>query len=236
MNTPANPKAGHVDVRVILSGQTITVAELFEYLTPPEVSLVNPNSGPISGGTSVRIQGSGFLDTTKFFFGPGNEARTEECSSSGSECTVISPGIKSDRDTVIWVQAVENGAYSELNTSSGTKQTFKYVAPAKYACDAYLIAPGSQGPFRPKDSFEIQWVVKNIGTNAWPAGQDVRFSSGSSGNMGTVSVVEIKKALQPNDTFTVAIDAKAPAKKGLHHMTWIVAGQGCALYVAIKVE
>jgi hypothetical protein len=234
MKVPANPKAGPVDVSVLRDGQTDTEADAFEYVNPPKVSLVDPNSGPISGGTSVTVKGSGFSETTKFFFGAGNEARTETCSSN--ECTVISPGIKSDQDTVVWVQAVEGDAFSELDTSRGTTQTFKYVAPAKYACDAYLIAPGTQGPFQPNESFEIKWVIKNIGANAWPAGQDVKFSSGSSGNMGTVSVVEIKKPLQPNDTFTVAIDAKAPARKGPHHMTWIVAGQGCALYVAIKVE
>lgn len=235
MNTPPNPKAGLVDVSAILDGHTVTVMEVFEYLTPPTVASVTPNSGPIRGGTSVIIEGSGFTEsTTTFFFGAGNQARTQECTST--QCTVISPGIKSDQDSVVWVQAVVGGASSELDTSSGTRQTFKYVAPANYACDAYRISPGGQGPFRPNESFEIQWVVKNIGTNAWPAGQDVRFSSGSSGNMATVSVVEIKQALQPNDTFTIAVDAKAPGKKGLHHMTWVVAGQGCALYVAINVQ
>ena len=234
MKTPSNPKAGRVNVWLILNGQTVTLTEAFEYLNPPTVTLVDPNSGPPSGGTRVRIEGSGFTNRTAFYFGPGNQARTEAC--SPSECTVISPGIRSNQDTVVWVQAVERGAFSRLDTTASTKQTFKFLAPAKYACDALLIAPGSQGPFRPTEHFEIKWVVKNIGTNAWPAGQDIRFSSGSSGNMGTVSVVEIKKALQPNDTFTVAIDAIAPAKKGLHHMTWMVAGQGCALYVAIKVE
>jgi hypothetical protein len=234
MNTPRNPKAGFVDVSAFLDGQTVTVAEAFEYLTPPTVSSVSPNSGPISGGTSVTISGSGFTETTTtFFFGAGNQSRTEEC--TPTQCTVISPGIKSDQDSVVWVQAVVGGAFSELDTSAGTRQTFKYAAPAKYACDAYLVSPG-QGPFKPREGFEIQWVVKNIGANAWPAGQDVRFSSGSSGNMSRVSVVEIKKALQPNDTFTIAIEAQAPGKKGLHHMTWVVAGQGCSLYVAIKVE
>jgi hypothetical protein len=234
MNTPPNPKAGLVDVSAILDGYTVTVMEVFEYLTPPTVTSIDPNSGPIQGGTSVIIEGSGFTETTTtFFFGAGNQARTEECTST--QCTVISPGIKSDQDSVVWVQAVVGGAFSELDTSAGTRQTFKYLAPAKYACDAYLVSP-RESTFRPNDSFEIQWVVKNIGANAWPAGQDVRFSSGSSGNMATVSVVEIKQALQPNDTFTIAVDAKAPGKKGTHHMTWVVAGQGCALFVRIKVE
>jgi hypothetical protein len=213
----------------------------FKYLVPPTVESIQPDSGPISGGTVVTITGTRFSTdpTSKTVFKFNDiEARILDCAPP-TICRVVSPGIVGEnQEIVVWIQAVNssNDAKSERDTSPDTQQAFKYVAIPKYACGALLQSPKNKTPFKPGASFNIKWIVKNIGTIAWPAGQDVKFSSGSSGNMGTVSIVEIKQSLQPNDTATITIDAKAPQQKGLHYMNWIVAGQGCSLYIAIKVE
>ncbi|RPJ75397.1 MAG: hypothetical protein EHM20_09000, partial [Alphaproteobacteria bacterium] len=41
----------------------------FTYVGQPVVSAVNPNNGPVSGGTIVKITGSSFLGTTSVKFG-----------------------------------------------------------------------------------------------------------------------------------------------------------------------
>lgn len=229
--SPSNRNAGDVDVIANIDGVTGTLEAGFRYLIPPTVISVSPNSGPITGGTRVTVQGTGFSTNTTFYFGI-NPARNVSC--SPDQCTVISPGIDSNEEIVVWVQALEKGAKSQLDTSSSTQQTFKYTVAPRYACDAMLIAPSSMGPYEPGEGFRIKWVVKNIGTSAWPAGQDLKYSGGT--NMGEISSMEIGYSLQPNDTFTVAMDAKAPDNPGLYYMNWIVAGQSCSLYVAINVE
>jgi hypothetical protein len=53
---------GIVQVTVTTSQGTSATSssDLYTYNPPPTVSLLNPSSGPIAGGTSVDIQGSGF--------------------------------------------------------------------------------------------------------------------------------------------------------------------------------
>jgi hypothetical protein len=205
----------------------------FTYLVPPVVEKVSPNSGLTTGGKVVIVTGENFfVDQTEFLFG-GIKAKVLDC--VGSECQVVTPAmVNANEEVIVWVQAVNGGAYSELNLSPETQQTFKYRATPKYACDAYLVSPKNKTVFGPGDGFRIKWVVKNIGTNAWPAGQDVGYSGGV--NMGEISSFEIGYSLQPNDSFTIEIDATAPNQTGLHYMNWSVAGQGCSLYVAIQVE
>lgn len=205
----------------------------FSYLVPPTVDQVSPNSGPISGGRVVTITGDNFsVDDTTFLFGE-EEATVQAC--AGSECRVISPALpNTNEDVVVWVRAVNGGAYSELDLSSETEQTFKYLATPRYACDAFPVTPKEKTIVGPGDGFRIKWIVRNIGTSPWPAGQDVRYSGGV--NMGEISSYEIGHSLQPNDSVTIEFDATAPTDPGLYYMTWTVAGQGCSLYVAIQVE
>jgi hypothetical protein len=61
----------------------------------PTVSAISPASGPIAGGTTVAITGSGFAPGTSgttFAFGAG-EATSVSCSSTTS-CTAVSPAAK----------------------------------------------------------------------------------------------------------------------------------------------
>jgi IPT/TIG domain len=61
----------------------------FTYVAPPDVSAVTPASGPIEGGTEVRITGTGFRGATEVRFGA-----VRACSfsvGSDSEITAVTP-------------------------------------------------------------------------------------------------------------------------------------------------
>jgi hypothetical protein len=68
--TPAHA-AGLVVVAVTTSGGTGSLANAYQYLVPPTVASVSPPSGPMAGGTSVTVNGSGFISgaTTVSFGG-----------------------------------------------------------------------------------------------------------------------------------------------------------------------
>ena len=73
-SSPMAP-AGQVDVQVTTPEGTSapTMADKFTYTsgtgTPPTVNSISPNTGPVSGGTSVTITGSGFTGATHVQFG-----------------------------------------------------------------------------------------------------------------------------------------------------------------------
>ena len=70
---------GTVDVTVTTPGGTslTKAADQFTYLAlRPTVTGVIPNSGPITGGTTVTISGTNFLDAYAVDFGPANPATT----------------------------------------------------------------------------------------------------------------------------------------------------------------
>ena len=58
--TPAHP-LGKVDVTVTdAEGQTVTWVEAFEYVPPPQLSLIDPTSGPSAGATFMTLTGMHF--------------------------------------------------------------------------------------------------------------------------------------------------------------------------------
>jgi len=83
---------GTVDVRVtnVAGTSAITSADHYKYL--PSIQSVAPSSGPVAGGTSVSVVGTGFAtgaSGTSFKFGTVN-AKSVSCESS-TACTVIAP-------------------------------------------------------------------------------------------------------------------------------------------------
>ena len=107
------------------------------------------------------------------------------------------------------------------------------VTPPAYSCDAFAQSPDYQAEFKPGDEFDIRWIIINTGTRPWPAGFDVKYSSGS--KMTSVTVVEIPIEMKPNDRYTIVLDAVAPKHEGPQYMTWIVQGQLCYPSVIINV-
>jgi hypothetical protein len=106
--------SGTVDVTVTTTGGTSAASSVDHYrFQPPTVTGVSPSSGPIAGGTSVTITGSGFAlgsaTTIKF---AGIAATGVECAST-TVCTVVAP--PHAKPVVVDVQAIANGFGSPKN-------------------------------------------------------------------------------------------------------------------------
>lgn len=68
--TPARSTAGAVDVVAVLpSGERFGLSPGFVYLALPVVTGLDPSSGPMSGGTWVRVTGSAFTSDSRVVFG-----------------------------------------------------------------------------------------------------------------------------------------------------------------------
>jgi alpha-tubulin suppressor-like RCC1 family protein/formiminotetrahydrofolate cyclodeaminase len=88
---PAEP-AGLVHVSVTTEYGTSAETPADEYKFAPTVTSVSPNAGPVAGGTTVVVIGTGFIPGTtgtKFLFGSAR-SKSVSCASS-TECTVLSP-------------------------------------------------------------------------------------------------------------------------------------------------
>ena len=219
------------------AGNTFT----YEVLDPaaPVVEKVDPGGGPIAGGSIVTITGRNFEvgeRDTQFYFGD-NQA-TEVICESAQKCEAKSPPGKEGIVTVEAVILTSNNVQLTSKHIEGNRtDSFKYYAPLPHGCGIITVTPPTKGliTLSPGDTFTVKFIVKNTGTRAWPAGTDVKYSSGD--NMGDISRKEIDKAMRPGDTFTFSFKATAPTSPGIHYMTWIVEGQGCqGGYVAINVD
>ena len=234
---------GEVTVTAYAAGVKSANDKKFSYKVPPTIESVTPDSGPKDGRTQVTIKGSNFTEQTIFYF--GELTATKLKCIYPTECVVTAPvfrnSIITKADGGVVVEAVNGSIKSKYDPTGDTKQSFLYLNPTSYECGAITLRPElGQDPMKPGEEFEIVWLIKNIGTRPWPASQKIKFSSGV--NMAKVTSMVIGKIVQPNDTVRIPLQAFAPDKpyqtdaKGLTYMTWIVEGQGCSLYVAIRVE
>ncbi|WP_332801997.1 beta strand repeat-containing protein [Sphingomonas sp. RT2P30] len=68
---PASWRAGTVDVQVVAPGGTsaISTNDQYRYIAVPTVTAISPATGPVAGGTSVTITGTGFIGATAVTFG-----------------------------------------------------------------------------------------------------------------------------------------------------------------------
>jgi len=57
---PATETPGPVDISVSVGAQTVALADAFVYVAAPQVHEIQPNHGPLEGGTAVTITGRGF--------------------------------------------------------------------------------------------------------------------------------------------------------------------------------
>ncbi|MCQ3938301.1 MAG: hypothetical protein DPW18_14815 [Chloroflexi bacterium] len=106
--------------------------------------------------------------------------------------------------------------------------------PLKYTCTVISRAPRDNTTFRQNEEFEIKWTVVNTGTRPWYENVDIKFVGGT--NFAGSKRVEIRKGLQPGESFEVRLDGKAPSKAGYYVMTWLVDGPMCYAYAAINVK
>jgi hypothetical protein len=78
--------AGPVDVVVTTPGGTATLPASFTYIPTPTITGITPNSGPVAGGTSVTITGTGLTDGT-FTFGGLTATCTVAAGGLSATCT-----------------------------------------------------------------------------------------------------------------------------------------------------
>lgn len=102
-----------------------------------------------------------------------------------------------------------------------------------YACSVSNRRPFDNTEFHRGAKFDIKWTITNSGTKTWPTGIDVKYTSGAA--MTGVKRIEIPKALEPGQSYTIVLDAVAPSTRGRHVMTWTVDGPMCHPYTAINV-
>lgn len=67
---PASATAGTVDIRVVTPGGTSSAVpqSVFTYQNPPTVATISPDAGPVAGGITVTITGTGLSNTTAVTF------------------------------------------------------------------------------------------------------------------------------------------------------------------------
>ncbi len=103
-----------------------------------------------------------------------------------------------------------------------------------YSCFVATRSPANMAEIPAGAPFEIRWIVINTGRRAWNSGVDVKFDSGV--KMTNVSRVEIPVSLAPKESYKITLSARAPAKKGVQRMTWVVEGKMCYAQVVITVK
>jgi hypothetical protein len=88
--TGGSAKAGLWNVYVVDSGGTSPVSsgDDYAYDTKPAVSSVSPASGPVSGGTPIKIEGTGFVPGATVVVGQGSGAGSSAI--PASEVIVVS--------------------------------------------------------------------------------------------------------------------------------------------------
>ena len=80
---------GTVDVVASTEGDSQTLVNAFTYVVAPTLSVVGPDAGPVAGGTSVTLTGTGFRAGMQVSF--GGTAATGVTVSSATQATVTAP-------------------------------------------------------------------------------------------------------------------------------------------------
>jgi len=121
----ATSPAGHGTVYITVvtpAGRTVaTDSARFTYLPAlPKITSVEPQSGPVTGGTSVIIRGSGFASTTRVLFGA---AGSDFTINSDTRITATSPAGSGTVNVTVITPAGTTGA------SATSSFTYVSVAP-----------------------------------------------------------------------------------------------------------
>jgi hypothetical protein len=114
--------AGVTDVTVTTPGGTSATSpgDQYTYVTPPAVTEVSPNQGPLTAGTSVTITGTNLNGATVVDFG-SNPATGVTC--TATSCTVAAPaGVAGTVDVTV---TTLGGGTSATNAAD----QYTYVAP-----------------------------------------------------------------------------------------------------------
>jgi hypothetical protein len=111
---------------------------------------------------------------------------------------------------------------------------------SQYSCAIISEKPYDGAHFKPGDSFDKTWTIKNTGTVTWGANWDFEYRGGT--DMSPTPDFTIGKQVKSGDSITLIIEVDAPnvAAKDAGKtfvMTWSLnnGSHFCTPYVAIKV-
>jgi hypothetical protein len=90
VESPVAPSAqAHVQVETPAGTSASTSSALFNYV--PEITAVNPNQGPLTGGNTVTVTGVGLTSEHGFEYSFGGDLATGVSCSSSTTCTMVVP-------------------------------------------------------------------------------------------------------------------------------------------------
>jgi hypothetical protein len=118
VRTPAHA-AGDINVIVSVRGVASAPAT-FTYVAPPTITDVSPNAGPLGGGTTVTITGTGLTGATAVTFGGTNA--TSYTVENGTTITAVTPSRASAGTVAVRVVT----PYGAVNAP--TNERFTYAA------------------------------------------------------------------------------------------------------------
>jgi hypothetical protein len=183
--------AGTVDVTVTSPGGTsaAVAADHYTYDAKPTVSSLNPAAGPIAGGNTVTINGTGFVSGAGVKFGATASATVTFV--SATQLKAVAPAHAAGTVDVT------------VTTPGGTS--------AIVAGDHYAYGPPKITSFTPTSGITGATVTIN-GTGFVP-GATVKFGAKASPTVTFVSGTQIK-AVVPNGAVTGKISVTTPAGTG----------------------
>ncbi len=125
-----------------------------------------------------------------------------------------------------------------------------YVAPVPWQCDPDIDKrPLDYETYAPGDHFEIKWILKNTGTEDWPAGLDLTWLSVQLTGVGvqpsnppqistTTGPIQLPAVKSGNLSPQYVIEGIAPNKAGTWVMSWKLQGMNgnCNPYIIIVVK
>lgn len=191
---------------------------------PAQVPTPDPDQVSELVATSVALTvASQNLDTAEAEPPPATETPLP----TATEVLLDTPTAVPALDTPTAIPLPSVTAISGGGTSGGS------TARPEYSCDIVRRRPFDNTVFKPNDKFDIKWTIFNNGTKTLRAGLDLKFSNGT--KLMADTIVELPE-LKPGDQFQIGFDAVAPAKEGNYVMVYMVEGQLCYPYTAIKVE
>ncbi len=112
--------------------------------------------------------------------------------------------------------------------------------PKIYSCAIVGEKPADGASFRPGDSFDKTWTIKNTGSATWEAGWEFEYKGGE--DMSPTGDFLIGQQVKPGGTITLVIEVDAPKitqkdSGKVFVMTWSLnnGSHFCTPFVAIKV-
>lgn len=205
---------GPATITVNAPGGTATQSGSFTYIAFPTVSSISPTTGPLAGGTTVTILGSGFTNASSVGFGASMVTPTVN---SDTQITVTAPSSVSAgvKDVTVTVPSIGTSA-----TSANTKFTYAAVPATTTISPASGPAAGGTTVTISGTGFTNATAVMfstGFGTNLTVVSDTqltVKAPSGTAGSTADVTVMTPGGTSPPNPSVRYTFVA-APVLTGL---------------------